>query len=120
MKTSPKRRWVRSPFGFVVYHSKEGAAQIVPENQRHRQFLLRVSMLPQFHDEVLVVLTHVRLEAECPVIGVFLVVSESCLSTRPVVALTVGCVISALVGPSGWTINRSVLVLRGGHRYLLA
>ena len=32
---------------------------------------------PQFHDEVLVVLTHVRLEVESPVIGAFLVVSES-------------------------------------------
>ena len=61
-----------------------------------------------------------RLHAESPVIGVFLVVSESWLSTQPVVAYSVSCVISVLVGPSGWTINRSVLVLRGGHRYLLA
>ena len=119
MKTSPKRRWVRSPFGFIVYHTKEGAAKIVPDPMPSTVPALGVNA-PQFHDDVLVVLTHVRLEAESPVTGAFLVVSESGQSTRPVVALTVGCVISVLVGPSGWTINRNVLVLRGGYRYLLA
>ena len=48
MKTSPKRRWVRSPFGFVVYHTKEEVAQIVPKIQRHRQFLLWASMFNNF------------------------------------------------------------------------
>ena len=59
---------------------------------------------PQFHDEVFVVLTRVRLEVESPVTGAFLVVSESWQSTRPVVAYSVSCVIRLLVTPSGLTI----------------